>query len=452
MSIEKVLVVDDEEILRNFIAETLSRLHLDVYKAENGLKALNILKENSFDLIITDLKMPGMTGLELLKEIKKISPNTFVVIVTAFGSVENAVEAMRLGAFNYIIKPFSAETIETVIEKIKEHQILLEENNYFRRQYSRENQNGDRTFIAESQVMKQILEDIKKIAKSNANVMIMGESGTGKEVIASEIHYQSLRASRPFIKVNCAAIPETLIESEFFGHERGAFTGAHAKKLGRFELANQGTLLLDEITEVPILLQSKLLRAIQEQEFERVGGTKPIKVDVRIISTTNRNVSEAIKDKILREDLFYRLNVVPIHIPPLKERKEDIMPLATHFIQKFSAESHLAAKKFSEEAKKKLLEYNWPGNVRELANIIERAVVMEQSDVIQPESIYLGFPSYATGGMYGSNETITLKELEKKLIIETLEKQNFNRTKTAELLDISVRTLRNKLKEYNLED
>lgn len=452
MSIEKVLVVDDEEILRNFMAETLSRLHLEVYKAENGLKALHILKDNSFDLIITDLKMPGMTGLELLKEIKRISPNTFVVIVTAFGSVENAVEAMRLGAFNYIIKPFSAEIIEGMIEKVKEHHILIEENNYFRRQYSRENQNGDRTFIAESKAMKQILEDIKKIAKSNANVMITGESGTGKEVIASEIHYQSLRANRPFIKVNCAAIPETLIESEFFGHEKGSFTGAHAKRLGRFELANQGTLLLDEITEVPILLQSKLLRVIQEQEFERVGGTKPLKVDVRIISTTNRDISEAIKNKILREDLFYRLNVVPIHIPPLRERKEDILPLATHFIQKFSAESHFVAKELSEESKKKLVDYNWPGNVRELANIIERAVVMEQSNIIQSDSIYLGFPSYATEGFFNNKETLTLKELEKKLIIETLEKQNFNRTKTAELLDISVRTLRNKLKEYNMEE
>ena len=388
MSIEKVLVVDDEEILRNFIAETLLRLNLDVTTAANGKIALNLIKENNYDLIFTDMKMPELTGIDLLKEVRTISPSTLVIVVTAYGSVENAVEAMRLGAFNYLIKPFSPETIEAVVEKVKEHQQLVDENHYLRREVCQQGNSIKNPLIAESPAMKKIVKDIERIAKSNANIFITGESGTGKEVIASEIHFNSLRSNCPFIKVNCAAIPETLIESEFFGHEKGSFTGAHAKRLGRFELANKGSLLLDEITEVPISLQAKLLRVIQEQEFERVGGVKPVKVDVRIISTSNRNIEEAIKNKILREDLFYRLNVVPIHISPLRDRKEDIIPLAEFFIKKYCAESHLEQKSLGKNAKDKLLSYSWPGNVRELANIIERSVVMERNSQISHEQSF----------------------------------------------------------------
>jgi two-component system, NtrC family, response regulator AtoC len=453
MTIEKILVVDDEDILRSFVAETLKRQYFDVSTAENGTQALKLIKKNTYDLIFTDMKMPDMTGIDLMRAAKEISPTTLFVVMTGFGSIENAVDAIRLGAFNYLVKPFSPDTIEAVVDKAKEHRQLVEENHYLREQVTHQNSVGGKDYIAESPAMKKILKDVQTVAQSNANVFITGESGTGKEVIASAIHTHSKRAERPFIKVNCAAIPETLIESEFFGHEKGAFTGAHTKRSGRFELANTGTLLLDEITEVPIMLQAKLLRVIQEQEFDRIGGTKPIKVDVRIVSTSNRNISQAIEDKILREDLYYRLNVVPIQIPPLRDRREDIIPLANFFVEKFCIESHLSVKSLAKNTRDKLLNYHWPGNVRELANIIERSVVMCQSEEIPADAIFIDQlvninvptqPSANSGMQVG----MTLKELEKLLIIETLEAQNQNRTKAAEVLDISVRTLRNKLKEY----
>lgn len=300
--------------------------------------------------------------------------------------------------------------------------------------------------IAQSPSMVRICQDLEKIAKSQASIFITGESGTGKEVIAGAIHELSQRSQFPFIKVNCAAIPETLLESEFFGHEKGAFTGAHMRKTGRFELADKGTLLLDEVTEIPLVLQPKLLRAIQEQEFERVGGTKSIKVNLRFIATSNRNMQEAIETKIFREDLFYRLNVVPIHLPPLRERKEDILPLANSFLERFCKENNKPPKMFSERATKKLLDYSWPGNVRELANIVERTVVLDfDAKEIEAEHLYLTQPSspikFPTVGM-------TLHAMEKWLILQTLEAEGQNKTKTASVLGISVRTLRNKLHEY----
>lgn len=449
MAIEKILVVDDEMILRNFLSETLRRKGLDVVTAENGTRAIEQLKEQSFDLVITDMNMPDLTGIDVLKKTKELSPGTVVVVITAFGTIENAVEAMRLGAFNYLLKPFSPDTIEAILEKAKEHLSLVEENRYLRLQNSPGGLGRNPHVIGNSPVMKEILENVAKVAKSNASVFITGESGTGKEVIAHAIHTQSLRSNFPFIKVNCAAIPETLIESEFFGHERGAFTGALAKRLGRFELANQGTLLLDEVTEIPINIQAKLLRAIQEQEFERVGGTKLIRVDTRIISTSNRNIKDSLAEKTLREDLYYRLNVVPIHLPPLRERRDDVIPLSEYFLEKFSIDNHRAVgKSFSAGAKEKLLEYSWPGNIRELANVIERAVVMDYGKEILPEHLSIegmgaGSSSYHVG--------MTLQELEKKLIIETLAAQNNNRTKTAEILGISIRTLRNKLNEFSIQ-
>lgn len=451
MAIEKILIVDDEALVRNFLAETLRRKNLDVTTAENGMKAVQLLKENIYDLVITDMRMPDLTGIDILKKVRELSPSTLTIVITAFGSIENAVEAMRLGAFNYLIKPFSPDTIEAVIDKANEHQSLVNENTYLRQDVQGISAHA---MIAESPAMKKILKEVQQIAKSNANVLIHGESGTGKEVVAHAIHYNSLRDNRPFIKVNCAAIPDTLIESEFFGHEKGSFTGAIGRKLGRFELANRGSLLLDEITEVPIMLQPKLLRAIQEQEFERIGGVKPIKVDVRIISTTNRDIKQAIHDKQLREDLFYRLNVVPIHLPPLRERKEDIIPLAEHFLKKACQENHTEQKSFTADSRQKLLNYEWPGNVRELSNIIERAVVIEPNPEIRPEHLYLNSerlapPRTSSGGKVITVPIgVTLQELEKQLIIETLEAHNMNRTKTAAALGISIRTLRNKLHEY----
>jgi len=446
MAIEKILLVDDEILVCDVLAETLRQKGFEVVTADNGQKALDLFKEASFDMLITDMKMPGLTGIELLKKAKELNPSLLVVIITAYGSIENAVEAMRLGAFHYLLKPFTADAILAIIEKGKEHVSLVAENHYLR-----QDSRPYLDIIGESPAIKQVLADVERVAKTNASVFISGESGTGKEVIAHALHYQSTRSQKPFIKVNCAAIPETLIESEFFGHEKGSFTGANAKRLGRFELANGGTLLLDEITEIPLLLQAKLLRVIQEQEFERVGGTKPVVVDVRLISTSNREIKDAIAKKVLREDLYYRLNVVPIHLPPLRERREDILPLAKYFLKKVAQENHSKLKSFTADAEKKLEQYNWPGNIRELANVIERAVVMDASPTIGPELLQLEqtvqvVPS-GTVLPIGS----TLDELEKRFIIETLQAQQNNRTKTAEVLGISIRTLRNKLNAYNFE-
>ena len=398
MGIEKILIIDDDLLVRNFLGETLKRKAFDVTTAEDGHEGIAHLKETGYDLVITDMKMPDMTGLDVLRKVKELAPGTIVIVITAFGSIENAVEAMRLGAFNYLIKPFSPDTIEAIIEKAKEHVSLLQENQYLRYQLSPGDNEASGSIVGESPAIKKIIEDISQVAKSNASVFISGESGTGKEIIAHAIHYQSNRSQKPFIKVNCAAVPDTLIESEFFGHEKGAFTGAISKKPGRFELANSGTLLLDEVTEIPLTLQAKLLRVIQEHEFERVGGTKPIKIDVRLISTTNRNIKDAIEQKIIREDLFYRLNVVPIYLPPLRERPEDILPLAEHFLRKLCRENHRELKKLTSEAQSKLLGYYWPGNARELANILERAVVMDTGKIIGAEHLYLELLGHSSKG------------------------------------------------------
>lgn len=440
MSVDKILIVDDEIIMRSFLVEALTRKGIDAQAVESGEKAIKLLQDQSFDMVITDMKMGAVSGMDVLRKAKELNPKTLVIVITAYGTVENAVEAMQLGAFHYLIKPFSLECLMATIEKANQHNFLVEENHYLREQVdSRHMQH----VVAESAAMKQVLSDIEKIAKSNASVLISGETGTGKEVIAHLIHYHSNRSGKPFIKVNCAAVPEALVESEFFGHEKGSFTSAANKRLGRFELANGGSLLLDEVTEIPQGLQAKLLRVTQEQEFERVGGSKPIKVDVRLISTTNRDIKEAIKSKILREDLYYRLNVVPIFLPPLKERQEDIIPLARHFLERSCKDNHAEKKTLSKEAQEKLLKYPWPGNVRELANVIERATVMDQAKVIESDHLYLEGPGVNI--MSGK----TIQEVEKRLIAETLQSEP-NSSKAAETLGISVKELRNKLKDYNL--
>ena len=441
MTIEKILVVDDEVLMRDFLIEALKRKGIEAVPAENGEKALKLLQDQSFDMVITDMKMPGLSGLDVLRKVKELSPNTLVIVITAFGTIENAVEAMRSGAFHYLIKPFSLESLMANIEKAQQHVALVEENHYLRQQVSPQRYSNQ--VIAESPAMQQILKDIEKIAHSNASVFINGETGTGKEVIAHLVHYTSLLAQKPFIKVNCAAVPDTLVESEFFGHEKGSFTGATSKRLGRFELAHEGSLLLDEITEIPAALQAKLLRVTQEQEFERVGGSKPIRVDVRLISTSNRDIKESIAAKMLREDLYYRLNVIPIVLPPLRERKEDIIPLAEYFIDRMCQENHTPKKKLQADAQKKLLLYKWPGNIRELANVIERSIVMDEGTVIQANHLYLEGSSLSTTGK-------TLPELEKELIVETLQTHQ-NPTQAAEKLGISLKALRNKLQEHDLE-
>lgn len=446
MTLEKILVADDDRLLRNFIVETLKRQGKEVTAVENGQEAIFRLEEETFDLIISDVQMPIQSGLEVLQKAKKLHPQTLVILATAFGTIESAVEAMRLGAFHYLIKPFSPEALESALEKAEEHLRLVKENQFYRQEQK------NTALIAKSPAMKAIFRNLSQIAESQASVFITGESGTGKEVVAGAIHELSTRAPYPFIKVNCAAMTDTLIESEFFGHEKGAFTGAHTRKIGRFELAHKGTLLLDEVTEIPLSLQPKLLRAIQELEFERVGGTKPIRVNLRFIAASNRNMKEAIETKIFREDLFYRLNVVPIHIPPLRERQEDILPLARHFLEKFCIENHKPDKTLSPSAEEKLLEYPWPGNVRELGNTIERTVVLHMNSLIEAEDLHLSALSYPVSSFPSIAKTplvgMTLQEMEKKLILETLQAHQHSRSKTAAALGINVRTLRNKLREY----
>ena len=381
MTVEKVLIVDDEPMMLKYLSEALSRQGIEVTVAESGEAALQIMVKQNFDMVITDLKLGGMTGMEVLKKIKEVSPTILVMIMTAFGTIENAVEAMKQGAFHYLIKPFSIESLMANIEKASQHLMLIAENSYLKSEIA--GKKTSTSVVAESPFMKKLMQDIDKIAKSSASVMITGETGSGKEVIAQLIHAKSLRCKAPFIKVNCASLSENLIESEFFGHEKGAYTGAFNKRIGRFELANLGTLLLDEITEIPVHIQASLLRVIQEKEFERVGGTKTISIDVRLISTSNRNLQVAIEEKIFREDLYYRLNVIPIHLEPLRDRKEDIIPLAELFMQQYCIESHQKKKTMSTKVKNKLLSYNWPGNVRELANVIERAVILQTGSKIE---------------------------------------------------------------------
>ncbi|MFN0064879.1 MAG: sigma-54-dependent transcriptional regulator [Chlamydiales bacterium] len=387
MTIEKVLVVDDEPLMGKFLHEGLTRAKKNVDIALNGKEAFSFLLKNSYDLVITDMKMPDVSGLDVVRKTREFSPTTMILVMTAHGTIENAVEAIQLGAFHYLLKPFSFDALEVLIQKIEEHLQLVNENIYLKEQLGAR---GARTkIIAESPIMKKILEESIKIAKSNASVFIHGESGTGKEVIAGAIHAHSLRAKNPYICVNCAAVPDTLIESEFFGHEKGAFTGANTKRIGRFELAHKGTLLLDEVTEIPINLQPKLLRVIQEHEFERVGGSRSVQVDIRLISTSNRDLKQAMDEKVFREDLFYRLNVVPIALPPLRERREDILPLCHYFLEKYCHENKKPLRKLASSAEKKMLSYPFPGNIRELANLMERVVVLDASMHLEAEHFSL---------------------------------------------------------------
>jgi len=446
MAIEKILVVDDEPLVRNFLKEVLEAEDYEVLTTEDGLSALKEVERGGIDLVITDVRMPKLNGIELLKEVKKRSPSTLVVVITAYGTIENAVEAMKNGACDYITKPLSPEQIKLAIQKASQHKNLLNENRYLRSEVSQ--RYNFEQLIGRSPQMRRVYEMIDRVAPTNATVLIQGESGTGKELVARAIHYRSPRKDKPFVKVNCAALPEDLLESELFGHERGAFTGAVSKREGRFELADRGTLLLDEISETSPAFQAKLLRVLQEQEFERVGGSKTIKVDVRVIATTNKDLKQAIREGKFREDLYYRLNVLPIYLPPLRERKEDIPLLVQHFLEKYSRQNGLRIKSLSKKCLDMMMQYEWPGNVRELENVIERAVVMSEGETIFPENISLSSPVQKMGLSFP--EEITLEEMEKRLILHTLQRTGGNRTEAAKILGISVRTVRNKLKKYGM--
>jgi DNA-binding NtrC family response regulator len=448
---KKVLVVDDDSLMKDFLKEALGRSDYSVDSASTGEEALEKIKDKDYDLILSDIRMPSMSGMEVLKATKEYLPCAKVVMMTAYGTVENAVEAMKLGAFDYVMKPFSADEIELVLKRALEHKRLLEENRLLRREV--EGKYGFHNIVGKTPQMQRVFELVEVVADTKATVLITGESGTGKELIAKAIHYNSPRRDGPFIKINCAGLPEGLVESELFGHEKGAFTGAIRKSRGRFELADGGTLLLDEVSEISSGLQAKLLRVLQEREFERVGSAQTIQVDVRVISTSNRNLREQIEKGEFREDLFYRLNVIPMHISPLRERKEDIPILAEHFLKKYNLENNRSIEGISQKVYEMFSEYPWPGNVRELENYMERAVVTSKGKILAlgdfPKEIAFGKTDLAPGVI---GVGCSIYEAERRLILKTLEAEGGNRTKAAEILGISTRTLRNKLQEYGLKE
>ncbi|MGR3310858.1 MAG: sigma-54-dependent transcriptional regulator [Candidatus Brocadiales bacterium] len=455
MTIEKIMVVDDELVSREYLHEALVRNHYDVIMASNGLEAVERFGKEGCDLVFLDMKMPKMGGIEALENIKRLSPETTVIIITAYGTVESAVDAMKKGAYDYIIKPFSPDQIELLLARVHERQKLIEETRYWRSKAAGNGANSP--VMGKKSRMDEIYEQVKKVAQSKASVLIQGESGTGKELIANAVHSYSPRKGKPFIKVNCAALTETLLESELFGHEKGAFTGATSKREGRFELANEGTLLLDEISEISSNVQAKLLRVLEEEEFERVGGTKTLKIDTRIVATTNRNLRAEVENRHFREDLFFRLNVIPIILPPLRQRPEDVPLLVEHFLEVFRKETPSPVRSISKEAMDLLCKYHWPGNVRELKNLIHRTVVMATSEILLPDHFMNGFFKNTSlqnrlASTSQPSSCAAIEDVERDLIFQTLETTGGNKTKAAEILKITTRTLRNKLHKYSSED
>ncbi|HIE53288.1 MAG TPA: sigma-54-dependent Fis family transcriptional regulator [Armatimonadetes bacterium] len=442
----KILLVDDEEDILLTMQGVLRKKGYRVTTALNGREALDCLARESFPLVITDLRMPQMSGEELLQQVRSLWPRTAVMVLTGYGSVESAVEAMRQGAVDYLTKPFDPEEILLRIERVFREQEREEENRRLREQLAREA--GKRVILGESPQIKQVLELIDKVASTDSTVLITGESGVGKELVASAIHRKSPRRHRPFIKVSCAALPENLLEVELFGHEKGAYTDAYEQRPGRFELADRGTLFLDEIGDISPSVQVKLLRVLQEREFERIGGTQTLRVDVRIIAATNQNLLDPNRAVPFREDLYYRLNVIPIFVPPLRERKGDIPLLAEAFLQRIAAETNRPVKGITEEALTLLQKYPWPGNVRELENAIERAVVLAENEILGTADFAFLRPAEQE---WTALEERTLAEVEKEHIRRVLQKVNGNKNRAAEILGIHRETLYNKIKRYKLE-
>jgi two-component system response regulator HydG len=448
----KILIVDDQDLMRDSLAATLAREGHEITAAYDGPAALSKLGERKFDLMITDLKMPKMTGIELLTEAKKQRPEMPVVLMTAFATVQTAVEAMKLGAYDYLQKPFDGDEVKLLVERTLEHARLKVENQQLRGVLEA-NSVGPRPLVGDSPVMAEIKSLIDRAAKSSVTVLIRGPSGTGKEVASRAIHFASDRRDKPFLAVNCAALSEALLESELFGHEKGAFTGADKMRRGRFELADGGTLLLDEISEIAPALQAKLLRVLQENAFERVGSSVTQQVDVRIVATSNRDLEKSVAEGKFREDLFYRLNVVPIEMPALRERPDDIPELVRHFLHQIAKRTNQPFKHIEPEAIRALQRYHWPGNVRELQNLVERAVVLEMDPgVIRAATIE---PWLRTGPAAPTpTETATkldgvpLEEVEKQVILSTLKRFAGHRVKTATALGIGVRTLGMKIKKW----
>jgi two-component system NtrC family response regulator len=449
----RILIADDEQVQREMLEGFLVKQGYGVGIAADGSQALEKFKGGAFDLVLTDYRMPGMDGVQLLKALKRLNPEVMVVVLTAFGTVGTAVAAMKEGAYDYLNKPIDLDELLLLIQRVEKEVGLSRENRELREQL-REKFKVD-FIISASRRMEEALNLVKRVASSPATVLILGESGTGKELIARAIHYSSPRAEKPLVKVNCAALPENLLESELFGHEKGAFTGAVGRRIGRFEQADQGTVFLDEIGDLSPSLQSKLLRVLQEKEFERVGSSQTLKVDVRVIAATNRNLEEAIQKGTFREDLYYRLNVVTVSLPPLRERKEDIPPLIEHFLKKYSRENQKPVVSLSKEAKDLLMNYHYPGNIRELENIMERAVVLSRGDSITTQDLPLNLRESKVEDLMkeaagGRSLRETLEEIERLRITQALEKSHGVQTKAAEELGISERVLRYKMKKYGI--
>ncbi|KPK69751.1 hypothetical protein AMJ87_09960 [candidate division WOR_3 bacterium SM23_60] len=437
-----ILIVDDEDSQRTLLAGYLKKKGFAVTTAASGREAIEKNRTEGFDLAILDLKMPDIDGIETMAKMKEVDPQTFFLILTGYGTVESAVHAMKIGAYDYLSKPVNLDELELLIERIRSDQTVHAELETLREEIAE--QFKTESFVAESKAMTEVLHLMSRIAKSDATVLISGESGTGKEIVARLIHQASARKQQRFVPISCAALPETLLESELFGYERGAFTGADKRKLGKFELAHRGTLFLDEIGDVPLSTQVKLLRVLQEFSFERLGSTTPIEVDVRLISATNQDLKKKIQEGTFREDLFYRINVITMHLPALRERKEDIKPLVEHFIEKLSQRSTRKIRGVSKAALDKLVRYDWPGNIRELENIIERAMVLCRGEIIDVKDV----PLEAQPAARSSGER--LQDVEKQHITTVLGKAGWNLSKAAERLGIHRNTLRAKIKEYGI--
>jgi DNA-binding NtrC family response regulator len=465
MPIEKIIILEDNDIIRRSLEVQLHKRRYDVVGVSTLAAAQEYLAKDTWDLMFVDVRLPDGEGTDLLRELQNRPVKPLVVIMTGHASVESAVACMRDGAFDYLIKPFSNDQIDITLKKAEDFTQLVKVNHYLSHEEAEET---GYELLGRSPAMQALRDLIRKVARTQATVLVQGESGTGKELVSRAIYRESPRANAPFIKVNCAAIPENLIESEFFGHEKGAFTGALNKREGRFELAHGGTILLDEISEVSPQVQAKLLRVLQERELERVGGNRTIKVDVRVIATTNRNLEESVARKEFRQDLFFRLNVVPILVPPLRERKEDILHLAEQFMQRFTRKHGVRVNGISPVCRSALLAHDWPGNVRELQNVIERAVIL-CPDGEELSAAHLGFhpsggtgttasapsstpttPSSASTAAVGPDSIVPLDQLERQAILHAVEICKGNRTHAAKHLGISIRTMRNKLKEYGL--
>lgn len=441
-----ILIVEDEETQRGLLEGLLSKEGYQVRGAGDGASALAAFNSQTFEIVLLDHKLPDTDGLTLLKQFKDMNPEVEIIMITAFGSIENAVTALKAGAFEYLTKPIDLDDLLFKIKKVEDKRHLVRENMVLR-EALKDRLKSDNIIYA-SERMNEVMSLVVRVAKTDSTVMIQGESGVGKEIIANLVHELSDRKRGPLVKVNCSAIPETLIESELFGHERGAFTGAYERKVGKFELANRGTIFLDEIGEVPIFVQPKLLRALQEREIDRVGGLHPIKVDVRIISATNRNVEEEVKQGRFREDLYYRLNVVTIVIPPLRERKEDIPLLLDFFLSKCSGRHRKEVRGFTREARDLLIKHDYPGNVRELENIVERAVVLTRGDYISVDDLPMA-PREDERSADGSMKGV-VEGMEKRMITESLIGAKWVQTKAAEALGISERMLRYKMKKLGI--